>query len=329
MPSIPAGGPRLLISNQVSDQLMSADGVAINDLAVNPLSVVLVNIRPLNDTGTLGNFQRYLGLMDAINRVTIAHRGSSVFSMSGRDAAVLNYLRHGIVPREGNPAPTNNDRRSVTLPILLGRHAYDPDSCFPASRRGELTIELDLDIADTGYDGLRFSIDTIELLGADPSEFERKTSIARTFGATGQQDFDLPNGNLVRGMQLFGTTAYSGASPAPSWGSRIQVLLDNQQVGYTGVDFETALTLNALLGRQPPGLDAHIHLMEPVAGVVTDPPQREGTGGWENYCYLDFDPTRDDTYSLQTAGSTSFMLRSDVETADAVRVALVEQIRLK
>ena len=74
---MPDNAHRLLIANSVADQLIAADGVVQFDLAVNPLSVVLINIRPLNDTGTLGNFQRYLGLCDAINRITIGNNRSN------------------------------------------------------------------------------------------------------------------------------------------------------------------------------------------------------------------------------------------------------------
>lgn len=317
---------QLLHSVAIQEKAVSSDGVEVFDLAVNPLSVVLIAIRPLNDTGTLANYPRYLDLVGSLNRVSIFHRGASVFSMSGRDAAALNYLRHGIMPRELNPDDTNNERRCVILPILLGRFAFDPDSCFPASHRGELTMELDIDVADTGYDTFRYSVETIELLGASPKEFERKTTVSKTFAATGEQDFDLPNGNLVRGIMLFGTTGFTGAAPAPTWG-RFQVLLDNQQFAVASSDIEVHAMVNSLMGRQPPALDLHSHQFEPVAGIETSGPFEQGMGGWENYAFLDFDPLRDDTFSLQTSGSSSFLVRANVETADAARVVLVEKIK--
>lgn len=321
---------RYLHTVSVQERAISADGVEVYDLAVNPLSVVLLALRPLNDTGTLSNFASYLNIAGAVNRVSILFRGQSIFSMSGRDAAALAYFRHGIVPLQANHDHTDNERRCVALPILLGRFAYDPTSCFPATRRGELTMEVDYDIADTGYDGMRVSVETIELLGAEPKEFERKVVVAQTFAATGANIVDLPVGNQVRGCLLFGTTGFAGASPAPSWG-RIQAFLSNQQHHIGATDFEVAHMLSSLMGRQPPRFDAHTHL-ENTAGAYTQNSvtgsmvSNVGSGGWDNYAYLDFDPTRDDLFSIDTKNASRFHLEADAETADAVRAIPVERV---
>lgn len=313
------------------DQAIAADGVQTFDLAVNPLSVILLNIRPLNDTGTLLNFQSYLGLCGAMNRISVLHRGVSVLSMSGRDAAAMAYFRHGINTLQNTHLSTTNFRRCAVLPLILGKFPYDPNSCFPASKRGDLILELDMDIADTGYDGLRISVETVELLEAKPKEFERQVQVQQTFGATGDNDVDLPPGNVNRGFLLFGTTAFTGAAPVPSWG-RISVLLDNIQYGFSATDFEVAHTLSALWGRQPPTMDGHIHtLLEVAGGAVVTPTQAEGpssvgSGGWENYAYLDFDPTRDDKFALDARKATRLHVRGNAETADAVRVIPVEAV---
>lgn len=319
--------PKLFHSVANQEVAIGADGTETIDLSVNPLSVVLINIKPLNETSTLGNFQRAMGLAGSLDRIAILYKGAAVFSMSGRDALALNYFRHGMIPYEANADDVDNERRSLVLPILLGRMPWDPMSCFPATRRGELTMELTWDIADTGYDGMRRSVETVELLDAKPKEWERKTTISRTFAATGFQDFDLPNGQLVRGMLLFGTTPFGGAAPAPTWG-RVELIRDNQQVGFASTDFETLHQMSQLMGRQPPTGQFHTHGFEPVAGVETGGPLNDGAGGegWENYALMDLDPWRDDAYSVDTAGSSSFLLRANVETADAARVVLIERI---
>jgi len=317
---------RLLHSVAVQEIAVAADVITTNDLAVNPLSVVLICIRPLNETSTLSAYARYMEMVGSLNRVTILFRGQSIFSMPGRDAAALNYCRHGILPREVNPDDADNERRCVVLPILLGRFAYDPVSCFPASRRGELALEMDIDVADTGYDGFRYSVETVEILGIEPKEYERKTVIGQTM-VVGENNIAMPAGNDIRGVLAFGTTGFTGAAPAPSLG-RVGIYLDNQQVGYGSSDFEVAAMLGSLLGRQPPGLDLHTHRVPTNAGAneETTGPIEQAMGGWENYIFLDTDPTRDDDFSLKTKGSYSFFLRSTAETADAVRVVPVERI---
>jgi hypothetical protein len=324
---------RLLHSVCVQDQAIAADGVSVFDLPVNPLSFILINIRPLNDTGTLANFNRAMGLAGALDRISVLWRGSSIFSMSGRDALALNYFRHGMIPFEANGDDTDNERRCLSLPVLFGRFPYDSRCCLPSTTRGELTLEVTSDIADTGYDGLRLSVESAELVNAEPKEYERKTTIARTFAATGFQDFDLPNGNVLRGLLLFGTTPFGGAAPAPSWG-RVELQMDGQQVCYSSADFEVLHQIHQVFGRQPPTGQRHAHRVTTDGNAQAElttlaGPHGEGLGeGWENYAWMDLDPTRDDEYSLETKNSSSLIIRANVETADACRAVMVERIDL-
>lgn len=318
---------RFLHTVAVQEQAIAADGVYTYDLAVNPLSVVLLCIRPLNDTGTLANVPTLKMLAQAMNRVSIIHRGESIISMRGEDALAMAIHRHGIEPYQGQLDNVDNERRCGVIPLLMGRHAYHPKSCFPATRRGELVLEVDLDIADTGYDGLRFSVETVELLDAKPSEYEKKVQITQTWSATGDQDFDLPPGNVCRGLLLFGTTPFGGAAPAPSWG-RIKVLLDNQETHYGATDFEVAQMLRNLWGRYNPMAD-HKHTLDAtVAGVTETTATFDNDENWNQYVFMDFDPTQDDTYSLDTGRKTRFHVRANAETADAVRVVPVEVIKV-
>jgi hypothetical protein len=324
--------PRLLHSIWVPEKAVSADGIEFFNLPVNPLSVCLIHIKPLNDTGTLSNFNRAMGLAGALNLIRVNHRGQSILSITGRDLLAFNYFRHGMVPWEANGDDTDNERRSLVLPVVFGKFAYDPSSCLPATIAGELTMELDIDIADTGYDGFRYAVETVELLDAKPREYERKTTVTRTFAATGDNDVDLPNGNLIRGLLLFGTTPFGGASPAPTWG-RVELRRDNIQVGYSATDFECLRGITQLMGRQPPTGQFHSHRVTTDGNAQTAlatlaGPHNEGAGGegWENYAYMDLDPTRDDAFSLETRGSSNFLIRANVETADAARVVVVERI---
>lgn len=320
---------RFLHSVAIQNQTVAADTIFTDDLSVNPLSVILLCMRPLNETSTLSNFLQYLAICDAFNRITVSYRGEAVVNMTGRDAAVMAYMRHGTVPTQVNHAQTDNVRRIVVLPIFLGRFGYDPTSCFPPSRRGELILELDIDVADTGYDGFQFSVETIELLDAKPKEFERKAQIVQTLAATGDVDVDIAPGNKFRGLLLFGTTAYSGAAPAPTWG-RVSTMLDNVQVQYSSSDIEVASMLHTLWGRTPPVMDGHTHMVPTNAGAfeVTTAPEAIGQGGWENYAFLDFDPSRDDLFTLDTRNASRFNVRAIAETANAVRVVPIEVIQV-
>lgn len=322
----------------IQEQAIAADGVVQFDLPVNPLSVILLALRPLNDTGTLANFNFYRSVAAAMNRVSVVYRGEAIRSMRGEDLAAYNYFRHGIIPIQANPDNVDNERRCVVVPIIMGRFPYMKSSCFPETRRGELQLEIDFDIADTGYDGMRFSVETVELLGARPKEFEKIVAVNQTFAATGEVDVDLPcTGNGVRGILCFGTTGFGGAAPAPSWG-RVRTLLDGSEVGYAGTDFEVAMTLGQLWGRQLPAFP-HAHGVT-VSGcaqthVETISTFNQSSGddnlasdSWLNYMFLDFDPTGDDEWTLQTKGKSKLQIRANAETADAVRAYPIEVIKL-
>jgi len=319
-----------LHSVAVQDQAISADGVFQFDMPVNPLSVILVCLRPLNDTGTLANFNNYLAICQAINRVSVYSKGYSVFQMRGEDAAALNYFRHGILPFQVQHDDTNDERRCVVLPILTGRWPFSTKSCLPSHKRGECVLELDLDIADTGYDGLRISVETIELPDAKPTEWERKVSVNQTWAATGENIIDFSPGKVCRGILLFGTTRFNGAAPAPSWG-RLKVLVDNFETGFHSTDIEVASMLTSLWGRQPPSADAHKHRVTTDGNAQTElstlaGPFEQGNG-WGQWAFLDYDPTGDDQFALDTTKSSRFAIQATAESADAVRAIPVEILK--
>ena len=317
-----------LWSRVVQEQAIGADGIFTFDLAVNPLSVVAITLRPLNDTGTLANYQNYRGIAAAMNRCSVLFRGESIINMNGLDIPALNYFRWGMWPWEANSDNVDNERRAVVVPLIMGRFPWDKKSCFPATKRGELVLELDLDIADTGYDGLRLSVDCLELLDANPSEYEKKVQITQTPAATGDNDIDLPPGNVCRGLLCFGTTGFGGAAPAPSLGG-MRVMLDNQENGYANIDFEVAHMTPALWGRHIPVTAGHKHTVNAAgAGVEETTSIFDDQLALENYAFLDYDPTGDDTFALDTRGHARFHLRTNNETADALRVVPIEVIKL-
>lgn len=319
-------GRKFLRQIAVPEQAIAADGIAAFDLAVNPLSVVYLCLRPLNDTVTLANYARYRSIAAALNRVSILFNGTSILSMRGEDIAAMNWLRHGIGPWEANPDNVDNERRCVVVPLLLGKAAYDPESCFPATRRGELVLEADFDIADTGYDGLRFSVETLELLDARPKEYEKKVQISQTM-VVGTNDIDLYAGNLCRGILLFGTTGFAGAAPAPTFG-RVRVLLDNTEVGWAASDWEVAMMEPAMWGRTP-WMSEHKHTLDAtVAGITETTNVFDIDEDTTQYAFLNYDLDYMDTFSLDTSKATKFQIRNEAETADAGRIVQVEVIKV-
>jgi hypothetical protein len=308
-----------------NNQSISADGVQTIDLPVNPLSAVLIHLNPLNDTATIGNFGLIQRLLSALDNCEILHKGTAIVSASGADLVAFSHWVNGVAIAQSNPVDTDNDRRSLVIPVLLGRKAYDPSECFPRSRRGELQLQLTWDIADTGFDGLRISVETVELPEATPTHVQKLTTLTQTFAATGDNDVDLPIGHLIRGVLCFGTTGFAGAAPAPTLG-RLSVLRDNIQVGYSSTDFEVSRVIAQLAARNQPFWNEHLHgFVDGAAGQTDTQRQNDIFPMMENYTFIDFDPTRDDLYSLVTEGAGRVHMRINAETANLARFLPIEK----
>ncbi len=309
-----------------ADRLQAADGEFTVDLPVNPLSVVLLNLKPLNDTGTIAEYSSMQGLLSAIDNIRIDWRGTAVIDINGQDLAAFLWMASRSRACATNLRETNDERRSLVIPIPLTRDIWSPSECFPATKRGELILTIDFDIADTGFNGLRFSIETLELPNAAPTHFQRLTTQAITFGSTGNNDIDLPIGNIIRGILAFGTTAFTGAVPAPTVGA-MRLLVDNIETGYSSGDWETLRAVAAMVGQEPHWVLDQIHGVDAAGGAQEDTqPQQSEAAAFENYCYLDYDGLRDDSYALDTKNASRVHLRVAAETANAARFIPVEKI---
>lgn len=308
------------------NQVIAADGMVAYDLPVNPLSCIYLHISPLNETGTITTYQLLQGLLSAVDNIDVLFKGVSILSFSGIDLLALLILNFGIDPIQSNIVNTDNDRRSLILPIPLGRRIWNPNECFPRSIKGELTLQITWDIADTGFDALRISIETLELPDANPTTLQKITTLAQTLAATGQNDVDLPIGNVLRGILCFGTTGFAGATPAPTLG-QMSFFMSNQQQGYSGTDFEVSRQLAFTGGLRMTSFIDHIHSINVAALTETDSRAADILLAWlENYTLLTFDPTKDDEYAIDTAGSSRIHLRISAETANAIRILPIERM---
>ncbi len=310
----------------VEEQDPAADAILEHDLPVNPLSGLLLEIKPLNETATITNFQNAVGLIDAFNSIRVMFRGQTIMDIRGRDlyAALIHRWRVDIA--QSNHVSTNNDRRSLILPILFGRHWGDRNEGIPETRSGELVLRLDVDVASAGYDDLRYQIEALELPGARFSHFTRMTTIAQTFAATGQNDVVLPTEWDKRGILVFNTTEFAGAAPTPGLG-RLSVLVNGVERGYSSTDFERLRGLLGAMGKPTPRYDEHEHwvIVDTTVDVFTSTNELQDAP-LDEYAYLDFDLTGDDTYNLQTRGENRVVLRSDAEVAEAMRVIPIEKV---
>jgi len=304
---------------------VAANGQVAYECPVNPLSHLLINISPLNETTAPATYRNLANMATAITQLQVTYQGNAVVALSGADLLQSLLWYWGKMPGTSNAGVANNERRSLVLPVIFGRQVYNSAEALPATRRGELQLLVTWAIAGTTFDGLQISIESVELPEAAPTHFLKYTSLVRTFAAVGQNDIDLPVGNVLRGVLGFGTTRYTGAVPAPTLGN-MQLLRDNQQQYYTSTDFTTQRGNRVPLSGTLPFQTDHTHDLTGATTELTTRQPITSTEAQENYVYLDLDPTRDDTFSMDTTGANRVQLRVNAGTADLARFVVFEKV---
>lgn len=320
--------PRFLRQVLIQDEALAVSTQRTDDLPVNPLSMILLTIRNLEDIADLDDFSTIAAVLNQIARVEVLYQGSAIISGSLADLARLNSILLGRVPMQTANSIVNNDARTLTVPILLGRRPFWQHECFPAVRRGELQLQITSAAAQTGVDTLQLQVETVELLDAKPDRFLKYTTMAKTPAATGDHDVDLPIGNKIAGMLLFGTTAPTGTSFNASIG-QLRLLLDNVEAFYARTNWESLH--NELARRVQETITAGTYrTRENDAAAYAQDALSDGEhaqiGFFNNYAYLDFDPNLDGEYLLETAGRARVHLRINADVADAIRLIPMELI---
>jgi hypothetical protein len=310
----------------VQNETINVSSVRTDDLPVNPLSMILVTIRCTNSIAVLSNFSTIAAILSLVTKIEVLYKGSAIMSGSAADLIRLGafMLKNAPVQLAANIVDANS--RGITIPILLGRRPFWADECFPAVRRGDLQLQITTGALPTGIATPTLQVETIELLEATPTRFMKATTVSKTPSATGDHDVDLPIGNKIAAVLLFGTTVPSGASFNASF-SQLRLLLDNVEAYYARTNWETLH--NELQRRLSEGVQSASHLHEENAAAAYAQfaltfNQPGVVGFFDQYAFLDFDPWTDGEWFLETAGRARVHLRINAAVADAIRLMPVE-----
>lgn len=317
--------PDFIRSVVAQEETITASAVATYDLPVNPLSFIHYVLR-WQDGAAIGNTADPIDdALSFISKLEVLFRGQAIISLSARDLWFMMQAVTGWKPSVMNLVDAATERHYLSLIIPFGRMPYDPSEAFPASRRGELQLQVTSTAAVGTVDSPAHIIETVELVDTNPKQFLKMTTISKTPAAAGEHDVDLPIGNPILGVGLFGTTVPTGASTNRSLGE-LRLLVDNVEQKYAKTNWE--VYQQELWMRN--GLDMmtnrHTHAQAAAADVVTGM-QLLGILGYSRYAYLDMDPLRDSRYALQTRGRSRVNFRINSEGVnDAIRVIPVELI---
>ena len=287
------------------DEACAVSTVVTYDLPVNPLSHILLTLSSIRTAAGTNALPLILNLINCVTRIEVLYKGSAIISMSGLDAVACGiYIPHfeswgvnfsGIIAEE----------TSFTICIPLGRRMYDPRECFPRSTRGELLLQITYAAAFTDQTTVRAQIECVELPNAAPERFLRMTTLATTFTAAGENDIELPIGNPISDIVLWGGTHPVGAVRLTTL-RYLQILVDNQRHFYSHTNYETHHNMAGRM-RPPPGYWwGHSHFAGAGIGIS---PNIAACHLLHCHSHLPFDIFGDLEYALQTAGKSDVVLR--------------------
>ncbi len=311
------------------EQPFSAGDAAITDnLPVNPLSFVDVTIRGAAAAAlTLPSYAQMLGVL---TRVEIIFKGSSIISLTPADLfflqAAMGWIRGIAQPH----SDTGADRWAVTLRVSFSRVPFWIKEGFPASRSGELQIRYTPAAAFTGVQTPSLEVETEEILDGAFANYLKYTTISRTPTATGESDVDLPIGNDIAGVLLFGTTVPTGVNVTASM-REVRLLVDNQEALVPRTRWDSLHAQAVAMAAPGSWLLEHVHRLAagaPAGDALVEAAQQTGVHIFANYGFLEFDPLRDDAYLFHTNGRSQVKLRINADVADAQRIVPVELIKV-
>ena len=321
--------PQILHTTLTPNRAVAAAGENFQiDLPVNPLSVILITLRALNNV--LVNVTSLVDWMAKYTNIGIRYRGASIIDGRLQGLLVAMMMRERFMFALGQENNVNADVRSFTFPLMFGRKAYDPNECFPATRRGDLIMDITAAADAGGLNNHTLHIETIELLDATPKQFIKITETQQAMAAAGANTIDLPIGNKLLGVLLNPFAFPTGAARTSSFGE-INLEVDNVEVMYSGMDWEGA---HALLSRRlPPWWTwlQHRHPFLDGAGPAVESFTREGNADFDlaqQFGLIELDPFNDSSMALDTRGAADVSIQIDSDTADGANVSRIYPIEL-
>lgn len=307
----------------------SADIVPV-DLPVNPLSQLVLTIGLTKNVAAqatnLGSLMATA--LGTITECSVRHRGETILQGSLTDMAVINAVLTGNLPGVGEIAQADNELQWVTVPLNFSRVPFSHEEAFPATQRGNLRFFMSAGALNALWDAAIWSLESIELIEDTPTRFLKYTTMTRALAATGRQKIPLPIGNDLLGMLLFDPSDETDSTNSYAFG-KVKLLKDNVEQYYSESNWESLReTLERRVHNYRLGW-GHIHGLaaadtatgEEQVTVADRPPLQYG--------FLDFDPLKDGSYSLETNGAATLDLdmNSDVSSG-TVRVIPVELVNI-
>ncbi|KKN06080.1 hypothetical protein LCGC14_1080890 [marine sediment metagenome] len=284
------------------DESIAASATSTFDLPVNPLSHLIFTLRGLNvtDEATLAE------ILVRISAITVTRFGSAIFDMSATDLQKLNAIMFGNMPILLNQVADDNGTRAISLIVPFSRKPYSTIEGLPGTKKGELKLQVTASASEAAFDNLTLQIEAVEILGSNPTQHLKITTLSQTMTSGVDNDVDLPIGNKYAGLLVFSTTIPT-TTAFTTTADKMRFLINNVERNLANANWESLHgELLFRLGHRE-AYDASAD-DDDVA----------------NYALIDFDPAQDDNFLVETAGVSSVVLKIAAGDGNAVRVFPIE-----
>jgi hypothetical protein len=291
-------------SNLIRDRA-SATEVIERDLPTGPLShlILAFSSQQVADEVTLAE------LLAFINSIEVTRSGVTIVNLQSEDLFAENCYLYGTAPHLSHAVTTATHARTLGLIIPFGRRIFDPDECYPATKKGDLTARISTTVAAGSTIVGIFSLEAVELVGATPSHYMK--SVMSTIvapGAVGDNNVYLPMGNEIIAIQLRETT-FPGAASHVYGVEDARVLVDNKEYGYVAARAQCLIADRAL---RCDSVNSTMLLQQEVLPTCT--------------VWLDYDPQKDGKWLLDTAGKSEVKIRLNMGVNEATYMTLMERV---
>jgi len=309
----------------VPNEAITANTAPTYDLPVSPMSHLLFTIKfAQNQADTQLTFSN-IALM--VSKLEVLYKGSAVCSVNGIDLMACGLLVCDFESWGVNAHGDDNDLLSFTFLVPFGRQLYSPIECYPSQSRGELVLQVTWASSFTQIDGASLQCEAIELPDAHPERFLKMTTSSVTPVGTAEFDMELPIGNQISDIVLWGTTIPS-ADTATRTISKIQIRKNNSEFMYSQTNFETLHNMSGRLRAAPGYWAGHEHRL-----IVATPAQyhdtslvKPGNHILSNHLLVPFDVRRDGVHILRTDDANDLNIRIKPDVAAAIRMIPCEVV---
>lgn len=301
--------------------------VVTHDLPVNPLSHIMLTIKCARLDRAATDSPPFMSLPALLDRIEVLYKGSAVYSLSGIDCFATSLFVNGFESWGVNAEDIEDGEWSITLLVPMTRTLYSPIECFPPSTRGELILQLTYAAASAEWDNIRMQIETVELLGASPTQFIKQTTLSAAPTTNVPLDIPLPIGNNISDIVIWQHQIQVTTSDVAAIG-QMEILVDNINKFYPESFKETIQNMSGRLRAAPGYWGSHIHKTYVTPVVAGDPTGIVIAMDHVIACYLHmpFDIFRNGEYALVTAGASAVLLRLQITAFGAIRIIPVEVV---